>query len=279
MDIWIIRDGEKIGPLHDYEIRRQIETAELPATTYGWHEGLGAWKPLGEIGIFAREFELVSRDPLAASAPGPSIPLPPPLPVKTSYLRRFWARWLDLTLYSGLWWLGMWAARQDISAALLNPWVMFFQFLPWFVVETLLIHRYGTSPGKWILGISVVNPDASRLELPAALRRTMRVLVTGIGFGWSILSLFCQALSLFTARRLGAALWDHLGGHQVRVTSLSPLRVIGTLLLFAVGFALQIIVVSPHIYELNAKAFPNLAKPYTENPFWHLPVRSQPPKL
>ena len=33
MDIWIIQDGEKTGPLHDCEIRRKIETGELPAST------------------------------------------------------------------------------------------------------------------------------------------------------------------------------------------------------------------------------------------------------
>ena len=33
MDIWIIQDGEKIGPIHDYEIRSRIGKGELPPTT------------------------------------------------------------------------------------------------------------------------------------------------------------------------------------------------------------------------------------------------------
>jgi uncharacterized RDD family membrane protein YckC len=274
MDIWIILEGEKIGPLHDFEVRRKIETTELAASTPAWHEGLTAWKPLGEIGIFAREFALATQPPLATTG---RVPTPPPLPVETFYLRRFWARWLDLSLYSGVWWLGMWAARQDISAALLNPWIMFLHFLPWFVIETLLIHRFGTTPGKWLLGISVANKDASPLDLPASSRRAMLVFFIGIGFGWSFLAFFCQLISMFIVKRLGATLWDHLGGHQVHATILSPYRVFASVLVFTGAFFLQFIVISPTVYELNAKALPSLPQPYTQNPFWHLPKRSLPP--
>ena len=148
-----------------------------------------------------------------------------PLPVRTFDVRRFWARWLDLSLYSGLWWIGMWAARQDIEAALLNPWVMFFQYLPWFVIEPLLLHYFGTTPGKWLLNLAVVNHDGSRLDLPAAIRRSLRVMFTGVGFGWIPLALFCHVLSIFTAKRLGTTLWDHAGGHRVIAGPLHPARV------------------------------------------------------
>ena len=36
MEIWIIRDGEKVGPIHDYDIRRKIETRELSRETMAW---------------------------------------------------------------------------------------------------------------------------------------------------------------------------------------------------------------------------------------------------
>ena len=105
MDIWIIRDGEKIGPIHDFEVRRQIANGTLPATTPAWHEGLPAWKPLVEIDLFTREFELPSTpepSPLASDDSSETNFTPPPLPAQTHYGRRFWARWLDLTLYSGV---------------------------------------------------------------------------------------------------------------------------------------------------------------------------------
>jgi len=281
MDIWIIRDGEKVGPIHDYEVRRKIEDGELPATTPAWHEGLGAWQPLIEIGIFTREFELATtaREQLPVIPENSSLPdsaTPPPLPVTTFYVRRFWARWLDLTLYSGIWWIGMWVARQDIEAALLNPWVMFFQYLPWFVIEPLLLHYFGTTPGKWLLNLKVVNLDGSRLDLPSAIRRSLRVMFTGVGFGWGPLAIFCQALSIFTAKRLGTTLWDHTGGHRVTSGPLHPAGIVAMVALYMGALLLQLIVVSPYTFELNAKLYPFLKQQYSENPFWHLPERSKP---
>ena len=69
MDIWIIQNGEKIGPLHDFEIRRKIETGELPRETPAWHEGLAGWKSLAEIEVFSREFELAAKP----STPTPDV--------------------------------------------------------------------------------------------------------------------------------------------------------------------------------------------------------------
>ena len=276
MDIWIIREGEKIGPLHDFEIRRQIETGELPPETPAWHEGLTGWKSLAEIEIFTREFELAVQP--HTSKPdifSPEPMTPPPLPVKTYYLRRFWARWFDLSLYSAVWWLGMWAARQDIGAVWLNQWVMFSQLIPWFFIEPLLLHYFSTTPGKWLLGLQVVNKDGSRLDLAATTRRSLRVIFTGIGFGWGLLAVFCQALSLFTAARLGTTHWDHAGGHQVTTRPLKPFRVLALVALFFGALQLQMAVVSPYVFQLVGQSFPELKKEYDKNPPWHLPKRSR----
>ena len=248
MEIWYIRDGEKIGPFHDFEIRRKISAGELPASTPAWHEGLGAWKPLEEIDIFSREFERVAppvETPLIAKEILPEVlDLPP---AKPPLFRRFFARWLDLMAYSGLWWLGMWAAGQNIEAAFSNPWILFFHYVPWFVFESVLIHYFATTPGKWLLGLRVVNLDGSRLELSAATRRSMRVLFTGIGFGFNYLALFCQILSFVVAKRIGTTLWDHTGGHKVVANPLKPLRILSYVFLFFVAIQLQAIVIPPYV--------------------------------
>ena len=303
MDIWIIRNGEKIGPIHDFDVRRKINTAELTPDTPAWHQGLGAWRPLGEIDLFRREFELPTtpeQDPPAASpeaaptsesdtathhpaeethtqpedSPAPKH-TPPPLPAKTAYGRRFWARWFDLSLYSSFWWLGMWTAGQDIKAALTNPWIMFVQYVPWFAIEALLIQRFGTTPGKWLLGLKVVNLDDSPLDLNAAIRRSVRVLFTGIGFGWGLLAVFCQAMSLVVAKRLGTPLWDHSGGHRVTVAPLRPAKIVALPILFFLALQMQLIVIFPYMVEIAGESFPSLKQRYEKNPPWHLPKKSK----
>lgn len=276
MDIWIILDGEKSGPIHDFDIRKRIESGELSPTTPAWHEGLGAWRPLGEISLFSGEF-----DRPAADAGPPTVPqkdsaggvLPPPLPEKAHLMRRFWARWLDLYFFAGIWWITMWIVGRDIEDTLNNPWVLLFQYIPWFVIEVFMLHRLATTPGKWLLGIRVLNNNGSFLSLPEASRRCARVFFLGIGFGWGILCIICQIMAVVTTRRIGRPLWDHAGGHRITATPLQPVGVAVYVIALFIALQLQWIVVAPYAIETAEKAFPALKEQFEKNPPWHLPKR------
>jgi len=277
MDIWIIQDGEKIGPIHDYEVRSKIEHGELPATTPAWHEGLPAWKPLVEIGLFEREFDR-PREPLDTPFAPPAAASTPPVlpPARPLLVRRFFARWFDLYLYAGLWWIAMWVLGADVQGMLLNPWVILFQYIPWFVLETFLLHRFGSTPGKWLLGLSVINDDASLLTLKQATRRSARVLFIGLGFGWGVLTLLCQLMAYFSAMRFGRPLWDHSGGHRVLAVTLRPLRIVTYVFVLYGAIQLQMMVVAPYILPFvmeAAKPFPALREQLEKNPPWQLPPR------
>lgn len=236
MEIWLILNGKRSGPYPDYEIRGRIEHGEMEADEKVWHEGLEEWTPVGELELFRNSFG--EKKPAG---------LPPALPPayleklakeanhlkpKAHFGRRFWARWMDLTGYSALWWLGMYFSGRDIGAAIANPWLLLTMYLPWFAIEAWLIQRYGTTPGKWLMGLRVVNEDGSALALKPAMLRSLRVMVTGIGFGWGLLSILCQAMSWFTTRRLGKPIWDHIGGHKVVVGSLGVPRILAMIFVF-----------------------------------------------
>ena len=184
MDIWIIQNGEKLGPFHDFDIRRKISSGEFHADLPAWHEGIASWTTLGQMTVFADEFARIAATPAKdPESTGPPAATPPPLPDHPFALRRFWARWLDLYGYTAIWWLTMWASGRDIAAILNQPWIMLMQYVPWFVIETWMIHRFTTTPGKWLLGIRILNADGSPLTLPEATRRSARVFFLGIGFG------------------------------------------------------------------------------------------------
>lgn len=236
MEIWLILNGKRSGPYPDYEIRGRIEHGEMEREEKVWHEGLAEWTSVGDLELFRNSFG--DKMPMAS---------PPALPQEyleqnmkevgelkpKRYLgRRFWARWLDLTAYSALWWLAMYFSGRDIGAAIINSWLLLTIYLPWFAIEAWLIHRFGRTPGKWLMGLRVVNDDGSSLELKPAIWRSLRVIVTGIGFGWFLLSVLCMAMSWFTTRRIGKPIWDHIGGHKVIVKSLSPFRTAAMVILF-----------------------------------------------
>ena len=162
----------------------------------------------------------------------------------------------------------------NIESVLGNLWIMAAQLVPWFIVESILIHRFGTTPGKWLLGLRVTNTNGTPLSLTAATLRSFRVLVGGIGFGWSLLALFCQVFSLVTARRLGNPLWDHAGGHRVHAAPLVAWRMISVVVIFFVAIQLQMAVIAPFVLKNAAETFPFLKEELEKTPPWHLPERS-----
>jgi len=275
MEIWIILDGEKAGPFQDYEIRRKISLRDFTADTPGWHEGLEKWLPLAEIPIFKDEF----TKPLPTEQKIPSGPKPPPPPLPPVYGRRLFARLFDLQLYSVCWWLILWAGGKNLTDAMVNPIVTLAQFLPWFAIEAILLHKYGTTPGKWLLGIRVANIDQSPITQPASIRRALRVLVAGIGFGWSILPLCCVIMSYFVAKRFGNALWDFAGGHRVFSQPLRAWRVVLLCVVYLLAAQFQMMILYPWIPQdqLNdfGETFPAWKEQLDKNPPWHLPKRGE----
>ena len=109
--------------------------------------------------------------------------------------RRFFARNVDAGLYGLLWsMLSQWVFR-------INPdnFIQFMAVLAWstacvyagwlltFVFEPVMLHYWGTTPGKWIFGLSVRDEDGSKLSIRTAYARLWGV----FGYG------NCYALPFF----------------------------------------------------------------------------------
>ncbi|MBC7981196.1 MAG: RDD family protein [Armatimonadetes bacterium] len=280
MEIWLIRNGEKSGPYPDYEIRSRIEHEELESDAKVWHDGLTEWTEIGKLDLFRDEFGKKSE-----------APQPPPLPKavvergasavveakpKRYLARRFWARWLDLTTYAAVWWLAMYLAGRDIGAAIQNPWMLLPMYLPWFALESWAIHRFGRTFGKWLMGLRVENDDGSMLSLKAAVWRSVRVMVTGIGFGWGLLSLLCQGMSWFTTKRIGKPIWDYLGKHKVTAEPASPFKIGAMVMLFIGAAQLQMAVRGPHEEKIMIEAFPQYKEFFQRGNGWYFPVKNSP---
>ena len=60
------------------------------------------------------------------------------------------------------------------------------------LIEPLLLARFGTTAGKWCMGITVTRPDGERLSYGEALERTAAVWLYGAGLGISIVELCVQ---------------------------------------------------------------------------------------
>lgn len=234
MDFWLIRDGEKAGPFADYDIRSKIEAGELEPDDPVWHEGLDGWRPLQEIVSFQSAFER----PPAVPPPLPTYALPPSVGQgRLPMSRRFWARGFDLQLYASIWWVGLWLAGQDLEGVITNAWLMVSMYLPWFLFEAVMIHCWGTTPGKALLGIRVENEDGSSLDLTQSLKRAMRVYFSGVGMGVGWICQICMGVSWLIGRNMGFTLWDRTGGHRLVYRPLGEWRILACVFLL-LGFVL-----------------------------------------
>lgn len=289
MEIWLILNGKRSGPYPDYEIRSRIEHGQMELEDKVWHEGLAEWTPVGELELFKKSFpekKTFCGEPLDSKRVYMTIRktadlnddtlnnVAEPKP-KAHFGRRFWARWMDLTGYSALWWLGMYLGGRDIGAAIGNPWLLLTMYLPWFALEAWMIQRFGRTPGKWLMGLRVTNEDGSALAFAPSVWRALRVLVTGVGFGWGLISVLCQTMSWFTAKRLGKPIWDHIGKHKVTAEPLSPFRTGALVLLFFAAAQLQMAVRGPYEEKIMAEAFPQFKEYFEREGKMYFPVKEK----
>ena len=98
--------------------------------------------------------------------------------------RRFFARGLDLMLYTTVWNLFLVLVcrvnigRNTTLAGLLGTVV---GLVMMYLIEPLLLHWWGTTPGKWVMGLSVSDDEGRRLSCSAGRARTAGALWRGMG--------------------------------------------------------------------------------------------------
>jgi len=246
MKIWIIEEGEKKGPMEDYEIREQIRSGKITGETRCWYEGAPGWLPASEVHFFEKEFE--EKEPVVLT--------PPPLPSQISsgmLWRRLGARWFDIALYSCLLLFVMrlgGITMMTTPESQVSGWVFLAHFVPAIIFEGVLLHLFGASPGKMLLKLEVEDKDGKRLGLGAALMRSMRVWVLGVGMRMAILTLLGHGIALWMVKKKGAPLWDLVTGYRVKGEAVTGGRVAVFVSLLVGLFVLSTVIVWPEFGPL-----------------------------
>ncbi len=116
--------------------------------------------------------------------PSFSVPLSDALPEVRVPVRRFFARLLDQVFYNSLWGiflsliLGVNITVRSPGGSLLDTAVSLLLML---LFEPLLLSLFGTTMGKWVLGLWVTDNEGRRLSYDNARARTWSVLLHGMG--------------------------------------------------------------------------------------------------
>lgn len=106
------------------------------------------------------------------------------LPEERIPYRRFFARWLDWMILSTLWEIFLTIAcnvnlaQRGEEQFILDEIAALVLML---LTEPVWLALFGTTPGKWVLGLRVMHADGGRLSYEDARRRTWGVLWRGLG--------------------------------------------------------------------------------------------------
>ena len=249
MQYWLIEDGEKNGPLEDYEVRDMIRKGKVTGESKIWHEGADGWVSASEVRVFENEFEKKLQPP----------PIPEELkePPPFLYWRRFGARWFDVVVYGLImmiiYRIGGLSILPDLKK---EPSIemVFLKAFPFIFMEAALISSLGFTPGKWLMSLKVTKADGELLTTGSSLMRSLRVWVLGMGMSHVLLMPIAHIVALWMGRKKGAPLWDLPLGHQVTGPAVVPNRLMLYFASLFLMFVVNYILVAPELDEWTKEA-------------------------
>lgn len=246
MKIWLLENGEKTGPFESFVLRERIDNGEIPPDTQAWFTGADGWMDIDQVPIFSYLYEnREEQQSELVEEPEPEMPevmpteafellhQPPPM----CLIRRFFARVYDISLYLTL----VLLITQDASVLMFGSAGMWWHLalgVGYVLLDALMLHLWGRTPGKWLLDIQVGDFFGRKLALGASVMRALRVWVLGWGM-WLIVPV-AIAISGLMAWRLKYMLWDL--PRRYRITC-GPLKFLLFFRYFSGIVCLQIIMV------------------------------------
>lgn len=156
---------------------------------------------------------------------------PAPKPEVHPWLRYF-ARTFDLTLAVVIFLAAVRLGQVQIG----RPAIYFagvMVYAVYFAIESVMIWRTGTTPGKFLFRITVESRSGER-GYDKCWRRSLGVFVRGVAMGIPFVMLAAQMLSYMQLMRDGQTSWDRDFGFEVKHGLVGPGRVVIIVLLFVV---------------------------------------------
>ncbi len=269
MDIYWIQDHEKKGPLPEVEVISMLEAGLIPENARAWHAGCVEWVCIHDLpalrGIYAvsrGEGERRNGEEERLENPGgeeaPALPADAeegmPLVVPYAYVR-FLGRMADVMMHMTLYLAVLRGGGVAFSPGFLpgSYEALLYLCLPMVLIETAFLSTLGTTPGKAMLGVSVRDYRGKRLTFSAAFRRSLLVMVLGLGCFAPSLMLLALFFSWWWVRRFGFTPWDRkMGTTDVLNSSLTLRKVVMTLVLVILCLQIIYVLLIPWLPEMEA---------------------------
>lgn len=148
--------------------------------------------------------------------------------------RRYFARAIDIALFSGL----LLLFRINIPPIRIAETIdigFFLEFPMYLIVDILMLTYFGTTVGKFILGIQLSDRTGSKLTFHQVLKREVMVWFYGYGLNIPIVSLITMLRSVNDLEGKGITKWDEKLGLVVSHKKLTWVRILTCILILGVA--------------------------------------------
>lgn len=148
-----------------------------------------------------------------------------------AYHAKPWLRFLGRMFDYSLFFLFLWAISWGKSENTLIP----FEYFLWIPVESLFLWSLGTTPGKWLLGITLSQKKGKKLDFPTSLRRSFHVWFRGLGMGIPFINVVCMLVAFQRLKVLKTTTWDRDDHIHVAYQQIGKWRIVLAVLITLVS--------------------------------------------
>ena len=281
MEIFLVTNGVKTGPMSIYEVRDLLRKDEINTSTLAWTKGMKKWEPLREcpplknsidIEIAETGFDEIvvtkeERDSIKESTK----PLSKPKP-----WIRLWSKFIDILIYFfiGLLFVKIHSENDFFkfieiveqltpervkSGSITETEIEILRstslaiIIAWILTEGILLACFSTTLGKWILNIKTLKLNGKKIDPLTALIRSFYVFVFGFGLCFFPFIIICPVISYFSLIRKKSTQWDRWLKLQITHNELTGMRILsGIFVLFIITNLIGFLLLPPEqIKQIN----------------------------
>jgi uncharacterized RDD family membrane protein YckC len=170
MQIHIAKNGQRMGPYSETQVREMLAAGSIATTDLAWYEGMADWKPVGEVlpastapGVAAPSVPPVTPSPVAPP-PGATFspvvrPIDPNLAGRGSRLLAFLIDGFIFTLCCVPGGIMLWMGADDHNDTLqiIGGILIGVLFLALMVLQIYLLSTRGQTIGKKMMSVKIVK--------------------------------------------------------------------------------------------------------------------------
>lgn len=131
--------------------------------------------------------------------------------------------------------LGVKVSYTIVEFLIIMPFISIF-------FEPFCYSLFGTTPGKFLYSIKVLNKNGSNLSLKKALKRSLQVWIRGNGFNITLIVAITNFISYRYYRKNKETPWDRNLNINYQIGNISNIRIIITnIIIFLISFSLNYI--------------------------------------